>query len=304
MSSLSVAEQDRAVREVVVAHLKREENISDDQIAEQLDYGSAETMHHQFRRWGFPDWLVSREPPELDQPKRRPRKPLGMQRELPPADAAVALFQERIEALRRAVEELPSLMEAAQGGRFVSTSIAHMPAWYRRNDYSEEEWRNLCQTQGQNPDEDMIPVPDSIITIQEPTRAGRVPPQPLVMLIGAYALADGDMEALLRALHPSPSEVDREKLSRLLQARKPVHGEDGLIRRAEQVATLVRGGKLGRGAPPPDIPELEYRVASDVTRYREQGLSEEQIYQKLAWTGFTTKKISDLGSLGLRELEE
>jgi hypothetical protein len=71
MGSLSAAEQERAVRDVLLAHFQRvKDNKSDDLIAEKLGYGSTEAMHHQFKLWGFPDWLVYKEPPELDRPKR------------------------------------------------------------------------------------------------------------------------------------------------------------------------------------------------------------------------------------------
>src|SRR5215204_1724425 len=99
MSDLSAAEQERAGRCIALTYLLRYwEGKSDDQIAEKLGFGSAEAMLHQFRNWGFPDWLVSSKPPEPDRPKRQPRKS-GTPQELPPAHAAMALFQERIEVL-------------------------------------------------------------------------------------------------------------------------------------------------------------------------------------------------------------
>src|SRR5215211_6460509 len=111
MSNLSAAEEERAVRELTLTYHQRVyKNQSDDQIAEKLGYGSAEAMIHQFKRWGFPDWLVSSAPPKPDRPKRQPRKS-GTPQELPPARAAMALFQERIEVLGRAVEALPKLVE-------------------------------------------------------------------------------------------------------------------------------------------------------------------------------------------------
>src|SRR5215218_8775222 len=99
MSDLSAAERDRAVRCIPLAYyLRDKENKSDDQVAEKLGFGSAEAMIHQFRNWDFPDWLVSSKPPEPDRPKRQPRKS-GTPHQLPPARAAMALFQERIEEL-------------------------------------------------------------------------------------------------------------------------------------------------------------------------------------------------------------
>jgi hypothetical protein len=214
------------------------------------------------------------------------------------------LFQERIEALAKAVENLPDLVEAAQGRWFVGKSIERIPMWLSRDEVSEVEWRDLCEAQGQDPNSEQIPLPQAEVTIENPIDAGSVPPRPLVTLIGAYALADGDMGELLRALHPNPSEADGEKLSRLLYARRPQDNENGLMRKAEQVATLVRGGKTGRGAPPRDLSSYEYLIACEVTRYRECGWSEDRIYQQLGGRTITRKKLAELGSLRLRWLDD
>jgi len=304
MESLSVKEQSRALHDAVLAHVQRvEKNKPEDQIAEQLGYGSAEHMHNQFRRWGFPDWLVSKEPPELDRPKRQARN-LGTQQELPPAGNAVALFQqELIEPLIRAVKSLPGLVEAVHDGSFVGMTVQHVPRRLSRTDVSEDEWRDLCQAQDLDPASEQIPDLRFITTVRQYIGASHVPPQPLVTLIGAYCLAGGDTKALLELLHRNPSEVDVDKLERLLHAKKSVHGEDGLIRKAEQVTTVVRGGKLGRGAPPADISAAEFSIACNITDFREQGLTEDQIYQKLAWTGRTPKELAKLASLRLRPPE-
>jgi len=304
MSDLSATERDRAVRCIALAYLLSDkQNKSDDQVAEKLGFGSAEAMIHQFRQWGFPDWLVSSNPPEPDRPKRRPRKS-GTPQELPPAHAAMALFQERIEVLGRAVEALLKLVEGFQGGRFVGTFVERIPLGPSRDEVSEEEWEWLCEVLGPNPTSQGDWYPDWAFSIDHPIDISHVPPQPLVMLIGAYALAGGDMEALLKALHPNPPEVDAEKLRRLLHAKKSEHGEDGLFRKAQQLATFVRGGHTGRGAPPPGVPADEYVVACAITEHRERGWPEDRIYQTLAHLGYTREKIAELGSLRLRRLED
>jgi hypothetical protein len=283
--------------------LRDKENKSDDQVAEKLGFGSAEAMHHQFRRWDFPDWLLSNEPPEPDRPKRQPRKS-GTPQELPPARDAMALFQERIEVLGRAVEALPKFVEGFQGGRFVGTFVERIPMGPSRAEVSEEEWELLCEIFGPDPTSQGDWYPDFATPIEHPIDVTHVPPQPLVMLIGAYALAGGNMEALLKALHPNPPEVDAEKLSRLLHAKKSEHREDGLFRKAEQLATFVRGGYTGRGAPPPGVSADEYVVACAITEFRERGWSEDRIYQKLAPLGYTREQIAHLGSLRLQRLED
>jgi hypothetical protein len=304
MRDLSAAERDRAIYCMNIAYSRRNrENKSDDQVAEELGFGSAEAMIHQFRQWDFPYWLVPSKLPEPDRPKRRPRKS-GTPHDLPPARAAMALFQERIEVLGRAVEALPTLVEGFQGGRFVGTFVERIPMGPSRDEVSEEEWEWLCEVLGSDPTSQGDWYPDWAFHIDHPIDVTHVPPQPLVMLIGAYALAGGNMEALLKALHPNPPEVDAEKLSRLLHAKKSEHGEDGLFRRAQQLATFVRGGNTGRGAPPPDLSADEYDVACAITEFRERGWSEDRIYQTLAHLGYTKKEIADLGSLRLRRLED
>jgi hypothetical protein len=304
MSDLSAAERERAVRFITLAYYLREnEGKSDDQVAEKLGFGSAEAMIRQFRNWDFPDWLVHSKPPGPDRPKRQPRK-LGTPRELPPSRAAMELFRERIEVLGRAVEYLPKLVEGYQGGRFVGTFVERIPLGPSRDEVSEEEWEWLCKVLGPDTTGQGDWYPDLATPIEHPIDVSHVPPQPLVMLIAAYALAGGNMEALLKALHPNPSEVDAEKLSSLLHAKKSEHSEDGLFRKAEQLATFVRGGKTGRGAPPPGLSADEYVVACTITEFRERGWSEDRIHQTLAHLGYTIEKIADLGSLRLRRLED
>ena len=304
MSDLSAAEQERAGRCLALTYLLRyREGKSDDQIAEKLGFGSAEAMIHQFRNWDFPDWLVSSKSPDPDRPKRQPRKS-GTPRELPPARVAMALFQERIEELRRAVEALPKLVEGFQGGRFVGTFVERIPIGPSRDEVSEEEWEWLCEVFGPDPTSQGDWYPDLAFPVDHPVDGSHVPPQPLVMLIAAYALAGGNMEALLKALHPNPPEVDAAKLSSLLHAKKSEHGEDGLFRKAQQLATFVRGGHTGRGAPPPGVSADDYVVACAISEYRERGWSEDRIYQTLADLPCTREKISDLGSLRLRRLED
>jgi hypothetical protein len=151
MRDLSAAERDRALYCMNIAYSRRDkENKSDDQVAEELGFGSAEAMLHQLRQWGFPDWLVFSKPPEPERPKRQPRKS-GTPQELPPAHTAMALFQERIEELGRAVEALPKLVEAFQGGQFVGTFVERIPMGPSRDEVSEEEWEWLCEVFGPDP---------------------------------------------------------------------------------------------------------------------------------------------------------
>ncbi len=267
------------------------------------DIDSPQALYQSLHRDGYPVCPDCGEQPvqpghcREEAPKRRPRK-WGIPHDLPPASAATSLFQERLEALARAVENLPELVEVSQGGRFVGTSVYHDPILISRGDVSEEAWQGLCESEGKDPtlDRNLF----SGLVMRSPVGSSHVPPRPLVLLIASYALADGDMGALLRALHPNPEEADTERLSRLLHANKREHGEDGLIRRAEQIAILVRGGKVGRGAPPSEITPREQNAACHITHRREQDWSEIRISDELALRGFTRDDVSRLGDLRLR----
>jgi H+/Cl- antiporter ClcA len=127
----------------------------------------------------------------------------------------------------------------------VGTAVFDAPILLTRDEWPEDEWRRSCESEGKDPASDRVLVTAGVT--RTPIGAAHVPPRPLVLLIAAYALADGDMAELVKTLHPNPQESDAQKLSRLLHTRKRGHGKDGLVRRAQQVATLVMGGKVGRG---------------------------------------------------------
>jgi hypothetical protein len=125
---------------------------SEDHIATQrLGFESAEHMYRQLKDWGWPDWAVYKESPSPPQPKRQPRQS-GPTKDLPPASAATELFQEAIDVLTRAIENLPHLTEIAQGGRFVGTNVYKDPVYLSRESFSDEEWRKLCKLYDHDPE--------------------------------------------------------------------------------------------------------------------------------------------------------
>jgi hypothetical protein len=273
---------------------------SEEQIAtRRLGFESAEHMYRQLKDWGWPDWAVYKEPPSPPQPKRQPCQS-GPTKDLPPASGATELFQEAIDLLTRTVEDLPHLTEVSHGGRFVGTYVYKDPVYFPRKSFSDEAWRKLCELHDHDPEAKGIF--DTNAVTRNPVGAAPAPLQPLVVLIAAYALADRPLEPLLEALHPNPSEADIKGINRVLYARKRKGGDDrdGLLRTAQQLATLVRGGKMGKGAPPPDLPAREHNAACHITWRRDQGWSDEEIYQGLRHRGFTKEDISRLGNLQLR----
>jgi len=112
------------------------------------------------------------------------------------------------------------------------------------------------------------------------------------------------MGDLIRVLHPTPSEADVEGIYRLLYGTKGEHGSDGLLRVAEQLAALVRGGEGKRGAPPPVLSNREHSAACHITHRRRQGWKDERIHEELRHTGFTRDDVSRLGSMGLEWPEQ
>lgn len=179
----------------------------------------------------------------------------------------------------------------------MGTAVFDAPILLTRDEWPEDEWRRICESEGKDPASDRVLVTAGVT--RTPIGAAHVPPRPLVLLKAAYALADGDMAELVKTLHPNPQEVDAQKLSRLLHARKREHGEDGLVRRAEQVATLVMGGKVGRGAPPPELLPREHNTACHITHRREHGWSWDQICEELAPKGYTRDDVFRLAVLNL-----
>jgi hypothetical protein len=281
----------------------RVKGMEDEDIAKKLHCGSVAHLYQRLSADGYPVCpacgAAPVRPGHCQEPaSRRKLQNIGESRPLPPVSSASGLFRERIEALSEAIDNLSRLVVTARGESFVSTAVYDDPILLSRDELPEDEWRRVCESEGKDPASDRVLVTAGIT--RSPTGAAQAPPLPLVSLIAAYALSGGNMEELIKTLHPNPQEMDAQKLSRLLHARKADHGEDGLIRRAEQMATLVMGGRLGKGAPPPDLPPREHNAACYITHRREHGWSWDQICEELVPKGFTRDEVSRLGGLKLR----
>lgn len=284
----------------------RLQGLKDNEIVATIDgTESPAELYSQLARDGFPICETCGETHvgagHCEKAKRKPRE-AGTEATLPDASGAAPLFRERIEALAEAVDNLSQLVQTFQGGRFVNTTFREGPLVLERDSTPEDLWEGACEMLGEDLDAPWITLPS--MTSRIPGGATPAPPRILVMLIAAYVLSDGNMEDLLEALHPNPSEADAERLSRLIHAKKTVHGEDGLMRRAEQVATLVCGGRLGRGAPPAEVSPSDHNAACQITHLRELGpklgWNEEKIYQELSAQGYTKEEFFRLSELQLR----
>jgi hypothetical protein len=80
------------------------------------------------------------------------------------------------------------------------------------------------------------------------------PSEAEAILIAVYALADGDMDALLDLLHLDSSSLGAEAREEIRQyvegARADGDKRDGLKTLARQLAIWVRGSEVRRGRPP------------------------------------------------------
>jgi hypothetical protein len=125
------------------------------------------------------------------------------------------------------------------------------------------------------------------------------PPEPLTTLIAVCALVGGRtdsprMHKLLEKLHPSmPVEIREPMLSREAEFRSrrpdPVAVDmarldkaiQGLRLQAAHLATIVRGGRVGAGAPQPEIATRYHAVAERVASLHKQGLPAAEIAQDI-----------------------
>lgn len=296
MDSLSSPHRREALLKIGQLCVCRREGLSEEETSEKLGFGSVEAMHLQLPQWGLPSWIVGEDTTQSAAPQRRPRGD-GVPRDLPPAVAAIPLFEEAIGALQQAADNLGRTRDIYKDRRFISTSVYNDPTYFSRSVFSEEEWRRVCELFGHDPDSDGFLDTDN--TFWHPTGGSPYPPRPLVTLIAAYALSDGRMRELLRALHPAPAEADVESIDRLLHGTKREHGSDGLLRVAEQIAALVRGGQGKPGAPPPELSAREHNAACLITHRRRQGWADERILEELHPEGFTKADVSRLGRKAL-----
>jgi hypothetical protein len=259
------------------------------EILEKLNFNSVEGMEIQLDNWKLREGLLDREsesrPAKKELPKTLPQRlrDAGPRKDLPPAANAADLFKERLDALLESVELLEHINEGLYGKYFGRTNVETASVLY------DGHW-----------------IDDAVVSL--PGTVARSPTEIEVTLIGVYALAGGRMDLLLEKLHLDPSSVDtktREKIRQCIEgSRADRDAKDGLEVLARQLATWVRGGEVGTGRPS-GLPEMDHEVASITTKYRKDGLTDEQIAGKLAHlkkedgTSYSVEDITELGDLGL-----
>lgn len=298
---LSEPDRERAVRAVarlLVSRLTGE--LTENEVAREVAPGlglekgpggvSAPEMHARLRALGLPEWIVYPEghedvdegEPAPKAKKKREAKTFGEARELPKAVRAERLFRRDIERLYGYVELLPQLEERLAKGpqRWLSYLVTE-DDWeaFDKEDYTEAQWRRLCEKQGEDPTTDSFVV--DFAPSASPFGVGTAPWEGLVRLVAVHALVDGSVDSLLELLHPDPGGVDREEFEKKLNDEKRGYLTD-LKNSAERLAKLVRGGEVRRGVPPPGLSRAETWVAWDlISPLAARDLSNERVVEEL-----------------------
>ena len=253
--------------------LRLEGVLSKDQIATKLGFGSAEALQIQLKNWGIPDWMIEAQADKEEEKKRKARS-TGNVKDLPSAGRAVSLFRRDLERLTYYLDELPGLKEQLQAERFVSSFwVGEDWDYYPKSEFSEEQWKELCERYGEDPSVEGLRIPIDPI---KPQGASPTPWEGLVPLIAVHAIMYETVDVLIDTLHPDPSSVDRVEL---YKKRGYV---DTLRIYAKRLAKAVRGGKVRTGHHPGDVSDLDYWVAWFLIEpLAEEGYSDEQIYAQL-----------------------
>jgi len=301
----------------------REMDWPEEQIAGRLNYDSVEEMRRDLERWGIPDWLVGGDPkrvPANTEEQKKSQPPVargsGPITELPPANRAAPLFREKLETLAQAIEDLKYRKEKLEGKRFVHSGLhrgrtlssPQSPPDDLEESEPDEQRQHIREVFDLDPeDEDFVFVGGFEGAEFGLGGATCAPQPPLPALIGAYLLAGGEVKPLVKALHPDPASVDWSKIRDLIEGRKNAKDQDGLKKRAAQLAILVRGPARGPGAPKAASPADEVNLACRITEMRDAQMSLEEIYEEIlrirpgpwrreeeiSWKEF--KRLADLG---------
>jgi hypothetical protein len=253
--------------------VQRQRGTSEEQIAEQLGFGSVEDMRIQLENWDLPEWLTrgnfggergTTQDRNLGKKrgKRKAKTTGGPVQELPPSKGAAPLFEEALGELRHALKVLVYLQsggrhtpEYLQDGRFIQNTREEAPLW----------------------------APD----VGGGTRiagATQAPGNGLTELIAAYLVAGGDPEPLIEKLHHDPDELDREKLGRVLYGDKK-NGKPGLFTRCVHAARLIRGADVEAGASTGEFDVEEMATRHRTLDMRAAGLTDRQIIEAFTSEG-------------------
>jgi len=283
---------------------------SHEEIAKDLRFDSVEEMRTLLQSWDLPGWVVgevSNSDENRPRGKTHPRlRNFGPGTELPSAGNATDLFKERLEALLKSAELLKHMGESLHGRYFVRQDVETASLLASRDHFPEEEWKVLSERYGFDPDDQRFWLPNAVTLL--PGGVALSPQETEAILIGVYALAGGDMDALVDTLRPLSSSADAETREEVRQyvegSRADGDNKDGLKMLALQLAIWVRGSKVRPGRPA-GLSKADHALACRITHLREQGITDEEIARKESHrkkedgTSYTTKDVTELGNLGL-----
>ena len=301
MASLPEHERKRATRVIGALFLARHLGKADEDVYEELGFGSVDTMRRQLRNWGMPEDLVSGEPgggkasrrvvdAKAPQQKRRARGTGLEPVKLPAAGRALDLFEDLIDDLSAELLPLKARTEYLKDGRFVAGS-----GW--------RVFRSIPCEKATEEDADLVEIVDagqgdaqegrqSWVEVRvhdfgeldttgwQPELLGgsAAPPEPLVSLCALYILRGGDPKDLVDLLHPDPAAAPLEKLTGTGKNK-------GLARRlreeARRLTAVVRGKDNIGGRDPHDISEVEHAAARYITLKKRAGVPDARILEEL-----------------------
>ena len=268
----------------------RWEGLDEDQVADRAGYRGVGHMRQVLEGWGFPRWFIEGDAPPKPSKPLEASKPAKSKRraggtgpviELPPASNATPLFREKLGALAQDNEDLRHRNEKLQGDLFHQCDVWTNSVYFRREELPEEQWEFLAETHNLDPNAEGFLDTKRSWSLGDVTP---VPRAPLPALIAAYVLTGGDLEPLLRALHPGEPSVEvLEQIRKCIEEKKNQNGapRDGLKAVAQQLARMVRGGPVRQGRYSADLSCLDVRVAYLISDDRKAGMSDPEVFEKL-----------------------
>jgi len=234
-------------------------------------------MRIQLKNWGLSNSLVDSDVNE----KRRKARDSGDEERLPASARAERLFRADFHLLTYYLNQMPELREHRQGKLYVSSSwVGEDWEEYRRDEYTEEGWKQVCEDFDEDAAQEAFRVPISPYIHRG---AGPTPWEGLTLLIALHALMNEKVDHLVSALHDDPASVNLAELHK----RKGKEGakQDGAVtelkKSAAKLAVTVRGGEVGPGTKSGEVYPSEMTIALTVKRLTKEGLSREEIHREL-----------------------
>ena len=238
-------------------------------------------MRIQLKNWGLSGPLVDNDRTGGAGERQRKASTSGEVKGLPAARQAERLFRADLDRLTRYLDKIPDLREHLQGKLFVSSSwVGEDWEEYHREEYTEYDWKRVCQDFDVDPAQEAFRVPISPYVHRG---AGPTPWEGLTILIAVHALINEDLDRLVGALHDDPASVNLEELYK--RSGKGDATQDGVVttlkKASAQLARIVRGIKSRRGQKHGKVLRSEVEIALDVKQLKEKGHSPEEIYRQL-----------------------